>query len=196
MTRAEYMKRLEAGLSGLPPERLREVLDDIDAHFDEGMVAEYTEETLAEGLGTPEVLAREFKAEYAVDRAQEKPSFGNYMRVFWAAIGMGLLYLLVIIPVVAVLAALWLSLLAVGIALSAVGIVVPLLVLSNFFIPWSFVEVVYPWFTLAAAVALGSLGGLICIYTVRAGMAMGRRFAQGIQRQIDKMKGRRVLNAA
>jgi uncharacterized membrane protein len=56
-------------------------------------------EVLAEGLGAPEALARAYVIEFETERApRDKTTFGNVMRMIWAALGVGLLNVIFALP--------------------------------------------------------------------------------------------------
>ena len=44
MTRADFLRRLKAGLVGLPTSTASDILNDYEAHFDDGLAAGRTEE--------------------------------------------------------------------------------------------------------------------------------------------------------
>ncbi|MEE3156194.1 MAG: DUF1700 domain-containing protein, partial [Pseudomonadota bacterium] len=57
MTRLEFIRRLEAGLKGLPREDVDDILSDYAEHFEAGMAEGRSEEAIAAALGDPARLA-------------------------------------------------------------------------------------------------------------------------------------------
>ncbi|MDR1599216.1 MAG: DUF4097 family beta strand repeat-containing protein [Oscillospiraceae bacterium] len=68
MTRDSYVMRLHSQLGQLPSDRRKEVLEDINRHFIEGAQEGMSEEALAERLGDPETLAREYIEAFGGER--------------------------------------------------------------------------------------------------------------------------------
>ena len=74
MTRAEFMSRLKKGLVGMPTSAAAEVLNDYEAHFDDGLAEGRSEAEVAAALGNPDRLARELKAEAGIRRWHQEQS--------------------------------------------------------------------------------------------------------------------------
>ncbi len=195
MTRAEYMVRLVDKLGNLPEVRRREIVEEILAHFNDGGSEGVSEEELAEGLGPPEVLAKEYRAAYASEQASVRPTVGNVMRVVWAGMGMGMLNLIFVLPVVAVLFAVWISLAATGGAMALAGALAAILSIVSMIIPIAFVVNAYPIAAIFACLMIASLGGLILIGSLRLGGAMGKFIARYVRTNIEIISGRRKQNA-
>ncbi len=195
MTRAEYMIRLTDKLSNLPEVRRREIVEEILAHFNDGGSEGVSDEELAEGLGSPEQLAKDYRAAYASEQASIKPSIGNVMRVVWAGIGMGMLNLIFVLPIAAVLFAVWLSLVVTGGAMAVAGALSMILAIISMIIPIAFAAVAYPVATIFACIMIASLGGLILIGSLRLGGALGKFIARYVRTNIEIISGRRKQNA-
>ncbi len=195
MTRAEYMIRLTDKLGNLPEGRRREIVEEILAHFNDGGSEGISDEALAEGLGSPELLAKEYRAAYASEQASIKPSIGNVMRVVWAGIGMGMLNLIFVIPIAAVLFAVWISLVATGGAMALAGTLSAILSAVSLIIPIPFIAVGYPLAAVFACLMIASLGGLILIGSLRLGGAWGKFTAKYVRTNIEIISGRRKQNA-
>ncbi|MDL2234221.1 DUF1700 domain-containing protein [Ruminococcaceae bacterium OttesenSCG-928-L11] len=67
VTQHEFLSRLLAGIASLPSQRIQEIEDDIRRHFDEGRENGEGEQALAEKLGDPEALAKEYTILYLED---------------------------------------------------------------------------------------------------------------------------------
>ena len=61
MNKREYLNLLAKELDSMPYRDVKDILDEIEAHFDVAVVDGKTEEQVAEGLGDPIKLAQEFK---------------------------------------------------------------------------------------------------------------------------------------
>ena len=61
MNKKEYLDLLAKELDSMSYKDVKDILDDMEAHFAEGVEAGKTEEQIAEGLGDPVKLAGEFK---------------------------------------------------------------------------------------------------------------------------------------
>ncbi len=61
MNKKEYLDLLARELDSMSYRDVKDILDDMEAHFEEGVEAGKTEEQIAEGLGDPVKLAQEFK---------------------------------------------------------------------------------------------------------------------------------------
>ena len=193
MTRAEYMVRLGDKLGNLPEGRRREIVEEILAHFNDGGSEGISDEALADGLGQPELLAKEYRAAYASEQASIKPSIGNVMRVVWAGIGMGMLNLIFVLPIVAALFAVWISLVVCGAVMAIAGVLGAILAAINLMIPIAFVA--YPAASIFACLAAAALGGLLLIGSLYMGKAMGKFIAGYVRANMEIISGRRKQNA-
>ena len=70
MKKREYLDLLGGQLSGLPYGDVKEIVDEIDAHFESGMAAGKTEDEISDGLGSPIELAKA----YLDDEPQKLPA--------------------------------------------------------------------------------------------------------------------------
>ncbi len=195
MTRAEYMIRLADKLHNLPEIRRREIVEEILAHFNDGGSEGISDEALAEGLGPPEILAKEYRAAYASEQASVKPSIGNVMRVVWAGIGMGMLNLIFVLPIVAALFAVWLSLVITGGAMALVGALTAILSIVSIIFPMALISIVYPIASVFVCLMVASLGGLLLIGSLRLGGAWGKFIARYVCTNIEIISGKRKQNA-
>lgn len=98
MTRAEFLSRLKRGLVGLPTSSATEILNDYEAHFDDGVQAGRTEAEVAAALGNPERLARELKAEAGVRRWRQEQTPSAAAGAVFAVLGLGAIDILILLP--------------------------------------------------------------------------------------------------
>ena len=61
MNKTEYLKRLSDELGHMPYGDVKDIIQSIEEHFDEGLGEGRTEEEIAQSLGDPKELAAEFK---------------------------------------------------------------------------------------------------------------------------------------
>lgn len=196
MTHSQYMQQFSEKLSKLPKSLKQEIIEDINAHFSEGAEAGISEEALANKLGSPESLAREYLANYAGEQAEARPTLGNMMHFVWTSIGLGLFDLILLFPILLVYAILWISFMFCAGVLILVGVLVPLLIIINAIVPLSYVSIGYPPFMFFLTIAMGALGGLLWVFLADAGRAQGRWLVHMIKKQTKKVNRRRNINAA
>jgi uncharacterized membrane protein len=115
-----FLRNLRAGLSGLPPREVEEIIADYAAHFAEGRASGRSEADVAAGLGDPARLARELRAETGLRRFEVHHSFGNLVAAMLALAGLAAVDILFLMPLLLVVAAVALG---IGIGLVAVGMV-------------------------------------------------------------------------
>jgi uncharacterized membrane protein len=93
------MNRLRAGLKGLPPSALNDIMGDCNAHFAEAAAHGRTEAEVAAKLGDPSRLARELRAEAGLKRWEEEHSAAAALGAIVAVLGLATFDLLVLLPV-------------------------------------------------------------------------------------------------
>ena len=99
MTRADFLARLKKGLIGMPVASAAEILNDYEAHFDDGMAAGRSESDVASALGDPERLARELKAEAGVKRWRQEQTPSAAAGAVFAVLGLGAIDLIILLPI-------------------------------------------------------------------------------------------------
>ncbi len=98
MTRTEFMSRLKKGLVGMPTSAAAEVLNDYEAHFDDGLAEGRSEAEVAEALGNPDRLARELKAEAGIRRWHQEQNPSSATAAILAVLGLGAIDILFLLP--------------------------------------------------------------------------------------------------
>jgi len=98
MTRADFLARLKRGLVGLPTSTAAEILNDYEAHFDDGAEAGRSEAEVASALGDPDRLARELKAEAGIKRWRQEQNPSAAAAAVFAVLGLGALDILILLP--------------------------------------------------------------------------------------------------
>lgn len=101
MTRDEFLKRMRRDLTGLPADRIEDVLSDYTAHFDAAAEDGRSEAEVAEALGDPGRLARELRLEAGIRNWQEVRSPSNAWTAVIALLGLGAIDILILLPILA-----------------------------------------------------------------------------------------------
>ena len=99
MTRADFLRRLKAGLVGLPTSTASDILNDYEAHFDDGLAAGRSESQVAEALGDPDRLARELTAEAGIQRWRQEKNPSAAAGAVFAVLGLGAIDILILLPI-------------------------------------------------------------------------------------------------
>ena len=99
MTRADFLARLKRGLVGLPTSTATDILNDYEAHFDDGNSAGRSEAEVAAALGNPDRLARELKAEAGVQRWTQEQTPSAAAGAVFAVLGLGALDIIILLPI-------------------------------------------------------------------------------------------------
>ncbi len=119
MNRAHFMAQLRDGLSGLHHVDIGDIVTDYERHFADGAADGRTEEEVAAALGDPARLARELRAEVGFKRWEQNRSPGNFLGVMLALLGLATLDLIILLPLLCGLAALFF-----GLAVACLGCIV------------------------------------------------------------------------
>lgn len=99
MTRQAFIARLRAGLRGLPPQTVDDIVADYETHFTDGEAAGRSEAEVAAALGDPGRLARELRAEIGLKRWEEERSPSGAAAAVFAVLGLGAIDLFVLLPI-------------------------------------------------------------------------------------------------
>ena len=121
MQKDEYLKKLGLALSGISETERQDILADYAEHFEMGALDGRTEEEIADSLGDPKTIGREYTAVSLVKRAEHSPSAGGIGRAIMATLGLGLFNLIVVlIPFICIITILAV-LLVIGFSLCCAG---------------------------------------------------------------------------
>ncbi|MET4685323.1 DUF1700 domain-containing protein [Brevundimonas faecalis] len=121
MNRAEFLARLRRGLVGLPITAAAEIVADYESHFADGAAAGRSEEQVAAGLGDPDRLARELKAEAGARRWGQEQSASSAAGAIFGILGLGAIDILILLPIVLPVFGTVLSMLIGGIGVFVAG---------------------------------------------------------------------------
>jgi len=174
MKRNEFIKRLKAGLKGMPQADIDEIIADYEEHFDAGLAEGRSEEEVANALGNPARLARELRFEAGFRNWETARSPSSALAAILAFMGLAtidiLILLPIVLPVIGVVFALFVAVVAVFVAGGFVMIVGPF---SGFPGGWA-VAILAGLGMMSGSVAAGALLTLISIWIVNALMWFGR----------------------
>lgn len=97
MNKQEFIAGLNRYLGNLPAPDRDEILYDYEEHFRNGISDGKTEEEIASSLGDPRALARQFNANFLVQRAESDTTAGNTLKAVLATLGLGFFNLVFIL---------------------------------------------------------------------------------------------------
>jgi uncharacterized membrane protein len=138
MNKQIFMSRMGDALARLKPEERRDILADFEEHFAGGTASGKTEEEVARELGDPVALAQQYTEGLPDPPAPVKAS--GVLRGILAGFGLLLFDLMIALPVIAALFAVWVSLWSVVLAIFCVALA-------------CFVAPFLPWLSPATAMA-------------------------------------------
>ncbi|WP_260925961.1 DUF1700 domain-containing protein [Novosphingobium sp. 9] len=174
MTRNEFIKRLKAGLKGMPSEDIAEIVADYEAHFEAGNADGRSEAEVAEALGNPSRLARELRLEAGIRNWEAGRTPSSAWTAIIAFMGLAtidiLILLPIVLPVIGVMFGLFVATVAIFIAGGFIMIAGPF----SGFPGGIFTAILFGLGLMSAAVAAGALLTLVSIWIVNALMWFGR----------------------
>ena len=185
MTRDEFLKRLKRGLAGMPAASVDDIMNDYEAHFAAASEDGRSEDEVAEALGNPARLARELRLEAGIRQWEEVRSPSAAWSAVIAFLGLGaidiLVLLPVLLPVIGIVIGLYVAMLGLFVAGSAMTIAGPF---SGF--PGGTVAALLCGLGLmAAAVAFAALLTIGTIWLVNALLWFGRLHYRVLKPAID-----------
>ncbi len=123
MGKIDYLDALRRAMTGIAPETQAKTLAFYEQRFVDGQLAGRTEEAVAEELGDPKKIAMTLRASMHMQAFAQKKNPANFVRMGFAAIGLLIFNLVMIVPAI-VYAALLAGLYAFGLALYLYGVVI------------------------------------------------------------------------
>jgi uncharacterized membrane protein len=104
MNKKDFINKLSVNLHGIPGDEKKDILNDFEEHFNEGLLAGRTEEEISQSLGDPKIIARQLKAAIQVNKAQKNVSALNITKAVFATIGIGFFNLIFVLgPFIAII---------------------------------------------------------------------------------------------
>jgi uncharacterized membrane protein len=134
MKKEEYLKKLSKQIKKMSVDEKKDLLLDYEEHFRIGMEKGRTEEEISKALGDPKNVAKQIKADYMVQKAEDKPSPTSIIEALAAVAGLGLFNIFVAVPSL-LLAVVIISLVLAGSAVIVIGILITLSPLLHVFLP-------------------------------------------------------------
>ena len=119
--REQFLNRLRAGLKGLPPGTVNDIVGDYAAHFAEAAAHGRPEAEVAAKLGDPARLARELRAEAGLRRWEEEHSAAAALGAVVAVLGLATIDLFILLPILVAVGAVLLVLLVTAASLCLTG---------------------------------------------------------------------------
>lgn len=192
MTRNEFIRRLKAGLKGVPEAELADIVADYEAHFDAALAEGRSEAEVAEALGNPGRLARELRLEAGIRNWQSDRSPSSAWAAVLAFMGLAtidiLILLPIVLPVLGVMFGLFVAVIGAFIAGGFVMIAGPF----SGFPGGPLVSILGGLGTMAAAVGAGALLTLFSIWVVNGLMWFGRLHYRVIEPAIHPVDATRA----
>lgn len=174
MTRNAFIRRLRAGLKGMPQADVEDIVADYEAHFEAGLAEGRSEEEVAEALGNPGRLARELRFEAGFRNWEADRSPASAWGAILAFMGLATIDILILLPIVLpVIGVVFGLFLAVVLIFFAGGFVLIAGPFSGFPGGWA-VAILGGLGTMSASVAAGALLTLVSIWIINALMWFGR----------------------
>ncbi|MBO9725802.1 MAG: DUF1700 domain-containing protein [Novosphingobium sp.] len=174
MTRNEFIRRLKAGLKGMPQDVVAEIVADYEEHFEAGSAEGRSEQEVAAALGDPGRLARELRFEAGFRNWESGRSPASAWSAILAFMGLATIDILILLPIVLpVLGVMFGLYVATLIAFLAGGFILIAGPFSGF--PGGvLVAILGGLGTMSAAVAIAALLTLVSIWIINAIMWFGR----------------------
>lgn len=124
MNKDDFLFRLKSDLNEIPESERNEILADYEEHFVIGLEKGRTEEDIVKSLGNPKTLAKQLKATYYIDKAQEDKNASNVMRAVFASVAIGLFNVIFVLGPLLGLIGVLIGLYAVSIGFTISGIII------------------------------------------------------------------------
>lgn len=94
MNKNTYLNKLRNNLKSLPKAEVEDIVSDYEEHFEIGKNKGRKADEIAKALGDPKDLAKQFGAQYYVEKASKNKSATNIARAVFATVGLGFLNLI------------------------------------------------------------------------------------------------------
>jgi uncharacterized membrane protein len=180
LNRADFLRRLDGALAGLPADKRAEILADYEGYFAEGAAAGRDEQEVANALGNPGHIGAELRLGYDLRKWRDGAGGRPTLRALSALFLLGLLEGAASLPL---LLGLLVALLLIGTGLAALAYGCATLVLGPFDAPLGGIAAVL----LRAAACFSAGVGLLAlshaaVYALASGFFRLRRFHRRVLR--------------
>lgn len=150
MNKSEFISKLDYSLKGIAYEDKKEIIYDYEEHFVVGIEQGKTEEEIAKALGDPRMIAKQFKNDYLINKAENNKSAGNLVSAVFASVGLGFLNLF-LLPFLMAAAIIVLSLL-----IAAGSVIISLVVAAG--------SVLFSFYAAALGFTVGGIGIFVAVF--------------------------------
>lgn len=174
MKRNEFIKRLKAGLKGVPQDVVDEIVADYEEHFEAGLAEGRSEEEVASALGNPSRLARELRFEAGMRNWKTEGTPSSAWSAILAFMGLATIDILILLPIVLPLLGVMLGLFVAVVACFIGGGFMLIAGPFSGFPGGALVAILAGLGTMSASVAAAALLTLVSIWIVNALMWFGR----------------------
>lgn len=124
MNKKTFLNQLKKGLKGIPKADLDDILYDYEEHIDSALETGKSEEEITRELGSPKKIAKQHKAEFYFNQADEKKTTGSAFKAIIAGIGLSVFNIIFVLPLILSLYAALIAVFLSFIAVAASGLVV------------------------------------------------------------------------
>ncbi|MGH6746101.1 putative membrane protein [Novosphingobium sp. PhB57] len=174
MTRNEFIRRLKAGLKGMPQGDVAEIAADYEEHFEAGAAEGRSEQEVAAALGDPGRLARELRFEAGFRNWESGRSPSSAWGAILAFMGLATIDILILLPIVLPVLGVMFGLYVAAIAVFVAGGFMLIAGPFSGFPGGILVAILGGLGTMSAAVAIAALLTLVSIWIINALMWFGR----------------------
>ena len=150
MNKNEFISKLDSYLKGITDEDKKEIIYDYEEHFTVGIEEGKTEEEISKALGDPKVIAKQFRNDYYIKKAEADTSSRNMVSAVFASVGVGFINLL-LVPLIIAAACIVFSLLLAG-----GSVIISLIAALG--------SVVVSFYAAALGMTLGGIGIIIALF--------------------------------
>jgi uncharacterized membrane protein len=167
MNRNEFMTKLQNTLGNISAASKEEILYDYREHFEIGLEQGKTEEEICSGLGDPRAIAKQYRVEYMVRQADTDKSAVNVMRAIFAALSLGFINLVFMLPILGVVVGILAAFygVAIGCVFGGVGALLSI-ILAPVIPQWVSLPDLNPAILVFGSISLISFGLLFTIVSV------------------------------
>lgn len=136
MTKTAYLYELEKHLKRLEPNTIKDILYDYEEHFMIGQEAGKTENEIAASLGSPKMVASQYRYEQAIDHAEKTKRPWHLINAIIVGIGLGFFNLIFVLGIYIGMIGVLIALFASGIALTVAGVSMMIQSVSPIIFSW------------------------------------------------------------
>ncbi|GAA0181873.1 DUF1700 domain-containing protein [Clostridium sediminicola] len=124
MNKDNFLFMLKKYLIEIPENERNEILSDYEEHFVVGLEKGRNEEDIVKSLGSPNVIAKQLKATYYIDKAEDDKSTTNVLRAVFASVALGLFNIIFVLGPFLGLIGVLIGLYAVSIGFTISGLII------------------------------------------------------------------------